>query len=175
MRNFVFLLMLISVPNSVLATECEDNFKKSGNPFKSTNYISSFSVPNLSTKDGMVQMRGIMTGEKMDMIIEDAESGTMLVAQRSVGMTRPIPTIIAVSGTGASATIEMTIKIEKGMFAKAEETKPYICKLLAQVKGGKESKLDAAMGSKTQNNADTTNRDVFIFSREVTNEARKMR
>jgi len=67
----------------------------------------------------------------------------------------------------------MTIKTEKGMVAKAEDMKPYICNLLAQVKGGKEGKLAGNKGAKTQNNTDTTNRDVFIFSREIANEARK--
>lgn len=173
MRKYLFLGLVFFASIPVWAAQCETNFSKSGNPFKGTNYVSSVSVPNLSVKDGMGQMRGIMIEEKMDVITEDVESGTMLVEQRSSGMTRPIPTIITVNSSNGSATIEMMVKTEKGMFAKADEMRPYICNLLAKVKGGKEGKLAAAKGSKTQNVADTTNRDVFIFSREIANEARK--
>lgn len=172
MRKTILVSLLLA-SGSAIAGECEDNFSKSGGMFKGGNFSSSVTVPNLSVKDGMGQMRGIMIREKMDVITEDAASGTLLVEQRSQGVTRAIPTIISVSGEGGSAKVEMTIKTEKGMVAKAEDMKPYICNLLAQVKGGKEGKLAGSKGSKTQNNADTTNRDVFIFSREIANEARK--
>lgn len=173
MQNSFSFLMLLAVSSPILAGECEDNFTKSGNPFKGTNFSSTVSVPNLSVKDGLGQMRAIMIKEKMDVLTEDAETGTMLVEQRSVGMTRPIPTIITVSADGGNASIEMTVKTEKGMVAKADQMKPYMCNLLAQLKGGKEGKLAGAQGAKTKNSADTTNRDVFIFSREIANEAKK--
>jgi hypothetical protein len=171
-RRMCSLICLI-VSGNAMAGQCEDNFTKSGNPFKGTNYSSSVTVPDLSTKDGMGQMRSIMISEKMDVITQDFETGTMLVEERSAGMKRPIPTIISVSSDGPNAKIEMTIKTEKGMLAKSEQMKPYVCKLLAQLKGGKAGRLSGAKGSKTQNNADTTSRDVFIFSREIANEARK--
>jgi hypothetical protein len=173
MRNILFVSMLLALSSSAFAGECEDNFTKSGNPFKGTNYSSSVTVPNLSMKDGMGQMRGIMISEKMHVLTEDAATGTLLVEQRSTGMTRPIPTIITISTEGSNAKVEMMVKTEKGMFAKAENMKPYMCNLLAQVKGGKEGKLAGGKGSKTQNVADTTNRDVYMFSREIANEAKK--
>jgi len=173
MRKIVLFLIYLASSSPVLAGQCEDNFTKSGNPFKGTNFSSSVAVASLSIKDGMGQMRSIMISEKMDVITEDFETGTMLVEERSAGMKRPIPTIITVSANGLGARIEMTIKTEKGMLAKADQMKPYVCKLLAQVKGGKEGKLAGAKGSKAQNNTDTTNRDVFMFSREIANEARK--
>ena len=147
------LLSLLLTSNTVFAGQCEDNFTKSGGVFKGTNYSSSVTVPNLSVKDGLGQMRGIMISEKMDVLTEDAASGTMLVEQRSTGTTRPIPTIISISTEGTNATVDMTVKTEKGMFAKPEEIKTYMCKLLSQVKGGKEGKLAGSKGSKTQNNA----------------------
>lgn len=171
-RRICGLIFLI-VSGNAMAGQCEDNFTKSGNPFKGTNFSSSVAIPNLSIKDGMGQIRSIMINEKMDVITEDLETGTMLVEERSAGMKRPIPTIVTVSSEGPNAKVEMTVKTEKGMLAKSEQMKPYVCKLLAQLKGGKEGRLAGAKGSKAQNNADTTNRDVFIFSREIANEARK--
>ncbi|HNV84411.1 MAG TPA: hypothetical protein PKI87_09145, partial [Arenimonas sp.] len=88
MQKIFSFLMLLAVSSPILAGECEDNFTKSGNPFKGTNFSSTVSVPNLSVKDGLGQMRAIMIKEKMDVLTEDADTGTMLVEQRSVGMTR---------------------------------------------------------------------------------------
>lgn len=46
-------------------------------------------------------------------------------------------------------------------------------KLLVQGKGGKQGKQAGNKGSKTQNVADSTNRDVYVFSRKIANESRK--
>ncbi len=58
------LVSLLLISRSVMAGECEDNFSKSGGMFKGGNFNSSVTVPNLSVKDGMGQMRGIMIREK---------------------------------------------------------------------------------------------------------------
>jgi hypothetical protein len=173
MRKIIFVSVLFAISGSVFAGQCEDNFTKSGNVFKGNNYNSSVTVPNLSIKDGMGQMRGIMISEKMDVLTEDTDAGVMVVEQRGSSTARPIPTIITISADGTTANIDMTVKPEKGVFAKAEDLKTFMCKVLVQVKGGKEGKLAGGKGSKTQNVADTTNRDVYVFSREIANEAKK--
>lgn len=173
MQKTILASLLLALSSPIFAGECEDNYTKSGNMFKGNVYNSSVSVPNLSMKDGMGQIRGIMINEKMDVITEDAESGIMLVEQRGTSSTRPIPVIITFSAEGTIAKVDMTVKPEKGVFAKGDEIKTFICNLLVQVKGGKEGKLAGGKGSKTQNVADTTNRDVYVFSREIANEAKK--
>ena len=80
-----FALLALSAP--ALAGECEDNFKKSGNPIVMTTYSSAVTVPNLSRADALAQMRGIMVAEKMDVMAEDVEQGTLLVEQRQSGST----------------------------------------------------------------------------------------
>lgn len=173
MRKIIFIPLLLMASSPAFAGQCEDNFTKSGNVFKGNNYNSSVTVPNLSMKDGMGQIRGIMISEKMDVITEDAESGILLAEQRGNSNARPIPVIITFSTEGTTANVDMTVKPEKGVFAKAEEIKAFMCKLLVQVKGGKEGKQAGSKGAKTQNVADTTQRDVFVFSREIANEAKK--
>ena len=165
-------LALTTVAPAAFAGECEDNFSKSGSIFSGTDFSSRVTVPDLSVKDAMGQMRGIMIAEKMDVITEDAETGTMLVEQRSTNTTRAIPTLIAISGEGNAATVQMTVKTEKGQIAKADAMRPYMCQLLAKVKGGKEGRAAAAQGAKTQNNADVTVKDVYVFSREIAREAK---
>jgi len=173
MRKTILCSMLLVLSNPIFAGECEDNFTKSGNMFKGNNYNSSVTVQNLSIKDGMGQMRGIMISEKMDVITEDAQSGIMLVERRGTSIARPIPIIITITAEGTTAKVDMTVKPEKGVFGKAESIKTFMCNPLAQLKGGKQGKLSGGKGSKTQNVADTTNRDVYAFSREIANEAKK--
>lgn len=169
------LLALVLLPFAApaLAGECEANFKKSGNPIVMTSYSSAVTVPNLSTRDALAQMRGIMVAEKMDVMAEDADGGTLLVEQRQDKAARPIPTTITVSEVASGTRIEMAIKMERGVFSKVEQIQPYMCGLFAKVKGGKEGVAAAKKGAAATNNEATGNQDVFMFSRMIAGEANK--
>ena len=169
------LLALALLPFAApsLAGECEANFKKSGNPIVMTSYSSAVTVPNLSTRDALAQMRGIMVAEKMDVMAEDADGGTLLVEQRQDKAARPIPTTITVSEVASGTRIEMAIKMERGVFSKVEQIQPYMCGLFAKVKGGKEGVAAAKKGAAATNNEATGNQDVFMFSRMIAGEANK--
>lgn len=169
------LLALVLLPFAApaLAGECEANFKKSGNPIVMTSYSSAVTVPNLSTRDALAQMRGIMVAEKMDVMAEDADGGTLLVEQRQDKAARPIPTTITVSEVASGTRIEMAIKMERGVFSKVEQIQPYMCGLFAKVKGGKEGVAAAKKGAGAANNEATGNQDVFMFSRMIAGEANK--
>lgn len=166
-------LALLPFAAPALAGECEANFKKSGNPLVMTSYSSAVTVPNLSTRDALAQMRGIMVAEKMDVMAEDAEGGTLLVEQRQDKAARPIPTTITVSEVASGTRIEMAIKMERGVFSKVEQIQPYMCGLFAKVKGGKEGVTAAKKGAGAANNEATGNQDVFMFSRMIAGEANK--
>ena len=166
-------LALLSLSAPALAGECEANFKKSGNPIVMTTYSSAVTVPNLSTRDALAQMRGILVAEKMDVMAEGAEGGTLLVEQRQTGATRPIPTTITVSEVQSGTRIEMAVKMERGVFSKVEQIKPYMCGLFARVKGGKEGMAAAKKGAGATNNEASGNQDVFMFSRMIAGEANK--
>ena len=166
-----FALLALSAP--ALAGECEDNFKKSGNPIVMTTYSSAVTVPNLSRADALAQMRGIMVAEKMDVMAEDVEQGTLLVEQRQSGSTRPIPTTIEVSEVASGTRIGMSVKMERGVFSKVDQIKPYMCGLLAKAKGGKEGVAAAKTGAGAVNSEATGKQDVFMFSRMIAGEANK--
>lgn len=166
-------LALLPFAAPALAGECEANFKKSGNPLVMTSYSSAVTVPNLSIRDALAQMRGIMVAEKMDVMAEDAEGGTLLVEQRQDKAARPIPTTITVSEVASGTRIEMAIKMERGVFSKVEQIQPYMCGLFAKVKGGKEGVTAAKKGAGAANNEATGNQDVFMFSRMIAGEANK--
>ena len=166
-------LCALSLPAVAMADECEANFKKSGNPIVMTTYSSAVTVPNLSTGDALSQMRGILVAEKMDVIAENRDEGTLLVEQRQSDKARPIPTTINVSTVPAGTRIDMAIKMERGVFSKVEQIRPYMCGLLAKVKGGKEGVAAAKRGAGADNTEATGNQDVFAFSRMIANEANK--
>ena len=172
----VFLLLLSAAlavhASASRAGECENNFKKTGSAFSGTDYSSSVVVRDLSIADALGQMRGIMIGEKMDVITEDVEGGSMLVEQRATGTTRAIPTLINVFDEGGAAAVEMTVKTEKGQLAKAEAIKSYMCGLLARVQGGEAGRVAAASGAKATNSEEVTQKDVYVFSREIAREAK---
>lgn len=172
LRRTCLSLALVAATSPAIAGECEDNFKKTGSAFSGVDFSSSVTVPQLSVAHALGQMRGIMISEKMDVITEDAETGTMLVEQRATGTTRAIPTLINASASDDAASIEMTVKTEKGQFAKADAIRPYMCGLLARVVGGKAGIAAAAAGAKASNNDDVTAKDVFVFSREIAREAK---
>ena len=166
-------LCALALPAVAMADECEANFKKSGNPIVMTTYSSAITVPNLSTGDALSQMRGILVAEKMDVIAENREEGTLLVEQRQSDKARPIPTTINVSTVPAGTRVDMAIKMERGVFSKVEQIRPYMCGLLAKVKGGKEGIAAAKRGAGADNTEATGNQDVFAFSRMIANEANK--
>ena len=111
--------------------------------------------------------------EKMDVMAEDAVGGALLVEHRQSGSTRPIPTTISVSGVASGTRIEMAIKMERGVFSKVEQIQPYMCGLLAKVKGGKDGVAAAKRSAGASNNESTGNQDVFLFSRMIAGEANK--
>ena len=166
-------LALSSLAVPALAGECEANFKKSGNPLVMTTYSSAVTVPNLTTRDALAQMRGILVAEKMDVMADDPDGGTLLVEQRQDKAARPIPTTITVSEVASGTRIEMAVKMERGVFSKVEQIRPYMCGLLAKVKGGKEGVAAAKRGAGADNTEATGNRDVFAFSRMIAREADK--
>ena len=166
-------LALSSLAVPALAGECESNFKKSGNPLVMTTYSSAVTVPNLTTRDALAQMRGILVAEKMDVMADDPDGGTLLVEQRQDKAARPIPTTITVSEVASGTRIEMAIKMERGVFSKVEQIQPYMCGLFAKVKGGKEGVAAAKKGAGASNNEATGNQDVYLFSRMIAREADK--
>ena len=166
-------LALSSLAAPALAGECESNFKKSGNPLVMTTYSSAVTVPNLATRDALAQMRGILVAEKMDVMADDPDGGTLLVEQRQDKAARPIPTTITVSEVASGTRIEMAVKMERGVFSKVEQIQPYMCGLFAKVKGGKEGVAAAKKGAGASNNEATGNQDVYLFSRMIAREADK--
>ncbi len=163
------LALTISVAN---AGECESSFRKTGTPFTGADYSATVTVRDQSIADAMAQMRGVLIAEKMDVLTQDDETGTMLVEERRSGGKRPIPSLINVDAAGVNAAVSMTVKTEKGMLASKDVMQAYLCGVLAKLLGGDAGRLAARSGAATQNADDVTVKDVYIFSREIAREAK---
>ena len=79
-------------------------------------------------------------------------------------------TLISVFDESGAAAVEMTVKTEKGQFAKAENIRSYMCTLLGKLQGGDAGRQAAAKGAATQNVDDVTEQDVYVFSRRIARE-----
>lgn len=156
---------------AAFANECEQNFTKSGSPFSGTDFTSSVTVADLSAADALAQMRGIMIAEGLDVVSQDNETGALLAEQPARGTSRPVPVLINVFDESGAAGVELTIKTEKGQMAKADTMRTYVCQLLAKVQGGDAGRAAAAAGAQQQNRDDLTEKDVYVFSREIAREA----
>jgi len=175
MRSLLTLIVCAGAATAAqtsAAGTCEANFAKSGSPFSGTQYTSAITVDNLSPADALNQVRGIMIAEKMDVITEDPEGGTLLVEQRATATTRAIPTLVSVTGKGTATQIDMMIKIDKGVLAKQEDIKRYLCELLAKARGGDAGRLAATQGAQAKNAEFSAQKDAFVFSMEIANEAK---
>lgn len=172
LSSYLLAFALCGLVQGATAGECDDHFRSSGSVLSGSDFSSRISVADLSVADALGQMRGIMIAEKMDVIAEDVDSGSLLVEQRASGATRAIPSLIDVKASGADAVVQLTVKTEKGQLAKADTMRGYLCSLLAKVSGGEAGRLAAARGSRMQNNDDTTLKDVYVFSREIAQEAK---
>ncbi len=163
------LALTISVAG---AGECESSFREAGSPFSGADYSATVTLRDQSIADAMAQMRGVLISEKMDVLTQDEETGTMLVEERRAGAKRPIPSLIGVDAVGVDAAVSMTIKTEKGMLASKDAMQGYLCGVLAKLQDGDAGRLAAKSGAATQNADDVTVKDVYIFSREIAREAK---
>lgn len=170
MKITTTLCALAALPTLGFAN-CNTAFTKSGNPFSGTSYTSQVSVADLTPRDALAQMRGLLIAEKMDVITEDPEGGTLLAEQRATTFARAIPMLISVGGDGAATRIGMTIKTDKGVFAKKDDMERQICAVLDKVIGGEAGRTAAATGAKAENAAFEAKRDAYAFSQDIANEA----
>ncbi len=137
------LLTFCVLSTTALGADCEERFAKSGNPMTGTKYTSSVTVAGLSVPDAIAQLHGIAVQRNLDVLTEDAANGAMLLEDPETVWHKAIPYLVSAAGEGASASIQIMVKLNKGAFAKAEDVKNEICSILAQVKGGEEGKAAA--------------------------------
>jgi hypothetical protein len=162
-----FLVLHFLFAAIALGASCEEQFSKAGNPFAGTRYTSSVRIANLSVADAVGQLHGIAVGRKLDILTEDAASGSMLLEDRMSMRHKAIPYVVSVAAEGGAAQVQLMVKLDKGAFAKAEDVKKEICSILALVKGGDEGKAAAEQGAAAVSTSGPRKVDALVLSMEL--------
>lgn len=170
--KYALALLCLMVSGVTLAASCEENFTKKGNAFSGTQYSASVSMANLSVASAIGQMRGIALKNNMDVLSEDAESGSMLIEERATSTRRAIPLIISASDDAGIGRVEALVKTSPGVLAKADTIKAYICKMLVEIKAGNEGKNAAAIGKASSASGAPTVISAHTLSYQLADEAK---
>lgn len=136
-HQYLFATLLLAAAAPAFAGTCEDSFQKKGNPLTGTTYTASVSLPDLSVKSAIGQMRVIAKESNMDVLSEDADAGSMLIEEPETFSHKPIPVIVSATSEGGTGTVGMTVKLNRGAFAKADSIRSEMCQMLVKLKSGK--------------------------------------
>jgi len=137
-------VLLFAAAAPAFADTCESSFQKKGNPLSGTTYTAAVTVPDLTVKSALGQMRVIAKNSNMDVVSEDADAGAMLIEDPQSAMHKTIPLIISATSEAGTGTVAMTVKLTPGAFAKADSMRAEMCRMLTQVKPGKAGEQLAA-------------------------------
>jgi hypothetical protein len=112
-------LFVSAIPAVAHAGMCEDTFLKKGNPVTGLQFTAIVTVPDMSPASAIGQMQGIAITGGYDVLLAEAEDGSMLIEQPQTSKARAIPITITATDSGT-----VTMETE-------------LCKMLNQLKGGK--------------------------------------
>ncbi len=174
-RLIILASLMVFASASACAATCQDSFVKNGNPLGGLRFTVEVTVADLTPPTAIRQFRGIAAADGYDIIVDEADEGSMLIEQpRSPsGATRPIPIIVSAAAQGTATTVKLEAKMLGGMLAPAEGVKTELCKMLNQIKGGKLG-LEAANRSKSAvSSAGPTVIEALMLSQQISQEADK--
>ncbi|MEW5686209.1 MAG: hypothetical protein AB1942_14935 [Pseudomonadota bacterium] len=166
-------LALFLAPQVVLAATCEESFAKRGSALTGLNFTAEVTAPDLAPASAIGQMRGLAVKGKYDVILEEADAGSLLIEQPAAGAAPPIPIIVTATQDGGTGTVRMEAKLPAGMAAPADGVKAELCGMLAQVKGGKAGLAAASQGMAATATSTPTRIDAVTLSTQFAREAVK--
>jgi len=144
--HYLIALAAFCTPVVAQATTCEENFTKAGSPIGGLRFSASVTVPNLSPSSAIGQMRGIAVTKGYDVLVAEAEDGSMLIEQPQTGKARAFPITITATSSAGVGTVLMEAKLRAGMAAGSDGAKAEMCSMLGQIKGGKAGVAAASSG-----------------------------
>jgi hypothetical protein len=166
-------LVLTTIPATALAATCEQSFVKRGSALTGLNFTAQVEVPDLTPASAIGQMRGVAIKGKYDIILEEADAGSLLIEQPAAGANRAFPIIVTASQVGGAGTVKLEVKLPAGMAAPAEGVRTEVCGMLAQLKGGRAGLAAASQGMGATATATPTRIDAVSLSQQFAREAVK--
>ena len=137
MRRVFISVVLVMVSGTAGASTCEATFIKQGNVVSGLRFIATTSVADLSIKSAIEQMRGIVIPRSYDILVEEADQGSMLIEQPRSEKARAFPITITATAENGIATVRMNAKLSTAMLVKPEAARYEMCGMLADLRGGK--------------------------------------
>lgn len=166
-------LVIATTPATALAASCEQSFVKRGSALTGLNFTAQVEVPDLTPASAIGQMRGVAIRGKYDIILEEADSGSLLIEQPAAGAARAFPIIVTATSAGGAGAVRMEVKLPAGMVAPADGVRTEVCGMLAQLKGGRAGLAAASQGMATAATATPTRIDAVSLSQQFAREAVK--
>ena len=146
--HYVFAIASSCLPFAAQATTCEETFVKGGSPLGGLRFNASVEVPDLTLSSAIGQMRGIAVSKGYDVLVAEAEDGSMLIEQPRTGKARAFPITVTATTEGKRGMVVMEAKLRAGMMVSSDAAKAEMCGMLNQLKGGKTGLAAASSGMK---------------------------
>lgn len=150
LRSAIGLSLAITslmAPEMASAGTCEDTFTKKGSEISGIRFIATTTVPDMSPKIAIQQLRGIVAAKGYDIMAEEADFGSMLIEQPMTGKARAFPIEITATQAAGMGTVVMEAKLRAAMSVKKELAMAEMCGILNQLKGGKAGIAAAKAGA----------------------------
>lgn len=150
---FAIAAIAVVLPAAASAATCEQSFAKRGSLLTGLNFTAEVEAPDLTPASAVGQLRGVALNRKYDVILEEADAGSLLIEQPASGVARSFPILVTATEAGGVGTVRMEVKMPAGMATSADAVRTEVCAMLSQVKGGRAGLAAATegMGAKSVN------------------------
>lgn len=146
------------------AATCEDSFAKKGNPVTGLRFVASKTVADVKPGVALGQMRGIAATGGYDIIVDEADYGSLLIEQPMSGKVRAFPIEITATAAGTASDVTMEAKMRGGQVVKEDAARTEMCGMLNRILGGKAGIAAAAQGKTAVSAAGPVAMNSFQFS-----------
>lgn len=146
------------------AATCEESFAKKGNVVTGLRFLATKTVADVKPNVALAQVRGIAATSGYDIIVDEAEYGSLLIEQPMSGTVRAFPIEIKATTAGAGSSLTMEAKLRGGQLVKEDAARTELCGMLNRVLGGKAGIAAAARGKSAVSTAGPVAMNSFQFS-----------
>lgn len=171
--GYVMACAAFALPSIAQAATCEESFVRSGSIIGGLRFTASVTVPDLTPASAIGQMRGVAAAKGYDILVAEAEDGSMLIEQPQTGKVRAFPIAVTATSSGRSGTVGMEAKLRAGQSVSGDAAKAEMCAMLAQVKGGRAGQAAAAAGMRAVSASAPLAIDALTLSQQISKDTER--
>ena len=157
-RLFQFLVTaLVPVAGAQAQDQtCDATFSKKGNPVTGLKFTAMNSVAELSTRDAINQLRGIVVARGYDVLASEPEAGDMLLEMPQAANQRSFPIVAKATSAGTVTTVQLRANLRAGVSTNSDVVKAELCGMLTALTGGAAGETAAQQGQRATASAAPT-------------------